>query len=404
MLFDHTNVNKFVMWGGNFLFFTLLLAAMVDPSNSILHLKNPAFILLLGYNLVFLKPDFTFLPCIIMPYVALVCSFLTSQIMGVPLDYEFTIATFKGFSMLILLLWVRYYNVMRLAKCSAFIFSLLAVILFIAAASDEMIQAAVWTFQTEHENCYNLSTRYFLGIKLLGISFNSTISTTLPLFASAYAFLAVKKHRFINLLEVCLITTLFIVSGSRSTMILPFVILSLAFYLRYKDSKYVKLMMYPIVAFIAMALLVLIYKLAAEKGETSNVIKYAHLYSYGKLFHYNPEYFILGEGAGSYFFSMGFRAMVPQTEWSYLEILRMCGVFSVGIFYLLLYPVKRFKLFLKSKESTGIIFSYVVFLFVAGTNPMLINSSGMCVMMMIFCYMSRFFKSNDAMRIGPIKN
>ena len=96
--------------------------------------------------------------------------------------------------------------------------------------------------------------------------------------------------------------------------------------------------------------------------------------------------------------------MVPQTEWSYLEILRMCGVFSVGIFYLLLYPVKRFKLFLKSKESTGIIFSYVVFLFVAGTNPMLINSSGMCVMMMIFCYMSRFFKSNDAMRIGSIRN
>ena len=45
-----------------------------------------------------------------------------------------------------------------------------------------------------------------------------------------------------------------------------------------------------------------------------------------------------------------------------------------------------------------------VFLFVAGTNPMLINSSGMCVMMMIFCYMSRFFKSNDAMRIGSIRN
>ena len=198
---------------------------------------------------------------------------------------------------------------------------------------------------------------------------------------------------------MCLVTTLFIISCSRSTMMLPFVILSLAFYLRYKDSKYVKLMIYPIVLLIGVGLVVLIFKFASEKGETSNTIKFAHLYSYGKLFHYNPEYFILGQGAGSYFFTFGFRRMVTLTEWNYLEILRICGLFSVGIFYILIYPFYYLKGFLKDKFTFGIAVSYFVFLLVAGTNPMLIGSSGMSVMLMIYCFMSRFYKTNNTTHI-----
>lgn len=399
MLFDHTNVSKRVMWGGNVLLFIFLLVLMVDPSNKVLHLKGIAFMTFVAYNAVFLKPDFTFLPSLLMPFIAVVCGLLSSQILGVPIDADFAIATCKAFSTLILLLWVRYYNVLRVAKYSALIFAFVGISLFIAAASNKLIRAALWAFQEQHEHCFDLATRSFLGVELFGISFNSTISTTLPLFAATYAFLTVKKHKFWNFLEMCLVTTLFIVSCSRSTMILPFVILSFAFYLRFKDSKYVKMMMYPAIAFIAVALVVLIFKLAGEKSETSNLIKYAHLYSYGKLLQSNPEYFIFGQGAGSYFFSMGFRAMVPQTEWSYLEILRMCGVFCVGIFFLLFYPLMRFSLFLKEKKSIGIILSYFIFLIVAGTNPMLINSSGMCVMMIIYSYMCKFYKTDNTTHI-----
>ena len=394
MIYDHTNVSKPVMWGGNILFFILLLVVMVDPSNSILHLKNPAFILLVTYNIVFLKPDFTFFPSILLTYAAVVCGLLSSQILGVPLDTDFTIGTLKGFSMLFLLLWVRYYNVLKLAKISAFIFALLAVIVFIAAASNDAIKSVLWTFQEAHDGCYKLSSRYFLGIKVFGISFNSSISTAIPLFACAYNLLRERKQWLVNLLEVGMITMLFFVSGSRSTMLLPFIIISLAFYLRFKDSKYVKLMMYPALCFIAIAFVMLVYKLANDKNETSNVIKYAHLYSYGKLFHYFPEYFFIGQGAGSNFFSMGFRAMVPITEWTYLEILRICGAFSVGIFYMLLYPIFALKKFLKNEQVLGFVLSYIVFLFVAGTNPMLIGSSGMCVMIIVYSFITRFYNKS----------
>lgn len=53
MLFDHTNVSKRVMWGGNVLLFIFLLVLMVDPSNKVLHLKGIAFMTFVTYNAVF---------------------------------------------------------------------------------------------------------------------------------------------------------------------------------------------------------------------------------------------------------------------------------------------------------------------------------------------------------------
>lgn len=389
MLFGQNNPNKWVKWGGNALFFILILVSMIDPSNSILHLKNVAFVLLLGYNIVMFKPDFRYLACILMPFVALMCGYISSQILGVVINDEFFVGTFKGFSMLVLLLWIPYYDVIKLSKLAALIFGICGTILFIAAASDDLLKAAIWNFQDNgHEGAFLLSERYFLGIKVLGINYNSTICTALPLLASSYSFFSKGKHKIFNFFCMLFIIFLFITSGSRSTMLLPFCLVGLSLYIVYRKSHYVRMFIYPTLVVLGVALAVLIIKLAGEKNETSNIVKYAHLYSYGRLLHYNPEYFILGQGPGSMFYSIGFREMVPQTEWSYLEILRMCGVYSVGIFYLLLYPVLYIKKFFKYDSSMGIIIAYIFYLVVAGTNPMLINSSGMCVMMMIYSYLS----------------
>lgn len=396
MLFDQDNANKWVRWGGELLFFIMVLVSMVDPSNSILHLKNPAFALLLVYNMVMFKPDFRYITCILMPFVALMCGFISSQIFGIALNDEFFVGTFKGFSMLVLLLWIPYYDVIKLSKLAALIFSICGTILFIAAASDDTLKAAIWYFQSEgHEGAFLLSERQFLGFDILGINYNSTICTALPLFASSYAFFSKGKKRFFNFLCMSFITFLFITSGSRSTMLLPFCIIGLSLYIVYRKSRYVKMMMYPALLLLVVALVVIIAKLAGQKNEESNIIKYAHLDSYVRLLHYYPEYFFWGEGPGSMFFSKGFREMVPQTEWSYIEILRMCGIFSLGIFYMMFYPLCYIKKFFRQDLSMGIIIAYALYLIVAGTNPMLINSSGMCVMMMIYSYLSKVQDGKD---------
>ena len=390
MFFDQDNANKWAVRGGEFLFFIMILVSMVDPSNSILHLKNPAFALLLMYNIVVFKPDFRYLTCILMPFIALMCGFISSQILGVNINDDFFIATFKGFAMLILLLWVPYYDVIKVSKAAALIFSICGAILFVAAASDDLLKAAIWKFQSEgHDGAFLLSERQFLGVEVLGINYNSTICTALPLFASSYAFFSKARHRIFNFFCTVFITFLFITSGSRSTMLLPFCLIGISFYIVYRKSRYVKLLMYPMIGIIAIALVVLVIKLAGQKNEESNIIKYAHLYSYGRLLYYFPEYFVLGQGPGSMFFSMGVREMIPQTEWSYIEIPRMCGVFCVGIFYMLLYPLRYTKQCFRQDYTMGFIISYMFFLVVAGTNPMLVNSSGMCVMMMIYSFVSK---------------
>jgi hypothetical protein len=50
-----------IQFGGNFLFFFLVLVIMLDPTNTVLHLKDVFFVLLVGYNIVFFKPDFRYL-------------------------------------------------------------------------------------------------------------------------------------------------------------------------------------------------------------------------------------------------------------------------------------------------------------------------------------------------------
>ena len=62
----------------SFLFFLLLLAVMVDPTNVVFHLKDIAFIVLVMFNIVFYKPVLTYLPYIFLPYVALVLSYISS--------------------------------------------------------------------------------------------------------------------------------------------------------------------------------------------------------------------------------------------------------------------------------------------------------------------------------------
>ena len=174
--------NKYIRMGGNFLLFILMFIVMLDPTNSVLHLKNLAFVALLGYSIVFYKPVLDYLPYIIMPFVAIVFSYISATVMGNPVDVEFFMGTIKGFSMLLLLLWVPYYNVLKITKITSLILSIVASILFILVMSNELIEAAVFTYVCSHDDMIMMSHRSFLGINVYGMYYKSLISTILPFY------------------------------------------------------------------------------------------------------------------------------------------------------------------------------------------------------------------------------
>lgn len=378
--------NKYIRMGGNFLLFILMFIVMLDPTNSVLHLKNLAFVALLGYSIVFYKPVLDYLPYIIMPFVAIVFSYISATVMGNPVDVEFFMGTIKGFSMLLLLLWVPYYNVLKITKITSLILSIVASILFILVMSNELIEAAVFTYVCSHDDMIMMSHRSFLGINVYGMYYKSLISTILPFYLYCYALFVERKHVFWNSIAVIFITFSFAITGTRSTMLLPIAMIVLAAFQGARHTKWMKMLLYPLLFVGVLGFLVLVYKLATEKGETSNMIKYAHLASYARQFYYYPEYYIWGQGAGSWIYSAGFRSVVTQTEWTYIELFRMLGLATLLVLTTLAYPLYAMRRYVRVEFTLGIAIAYIMFLFISGTNPLLVSSTGMAVVLMGYAY------------------
>ena len=119
--------------------------------------------------------------------------------------------------------------------------------------------------------------------------------------------------------------------------------------------------------------------LFSDFEEASNNTKLGHLVSYAELFFASPELLLLGEGAGTYFASQS-SGVVTLTELTYFELVRVMGVplFLVFLAYILLpYQFSRYNA--QWAESKYYLVGYSAYLLIAGTNPLIIGSTGMIV-------------------------
>ena len=124
-----------------------------------------------------------------------------------------------------------------------------------------------------------------------------------------------------------------------------------------------------------------------EEDEPSNLVKYAHLASYKKLFEANPEYLIFGQGPATEFYSEGFRGMAIRTEWTYIELIRNFGILCLPILYVIFLPMyKMLRVADKCDSALAIASSFFIYLIIAGTNPLLISSTGMLVLLSMYSF------------------
>ena len=172
-------------------------------------------------------------------------------------------------------------------------------------------------------------------------------------------------------------------------MLLPFVLIGFNVYREYKNTRYFKYILYPAIIFIGIAFLVLLYMLISEKNEASNLVKYAHLYSYWELFSEHPIYLLLGQGPGTSFYSAGFGRVTSVTEWTYLELIRNFGMCSLVIIYVFYRPLVDLWKERKNSHTNSLLWGYLIYLFVAGTNPLMLSSTGMIVLLIIYSYVER---------------
>lgn len=382
--------------GGNILFSLLIFIIMLDPTNSVLHLKDILFILLVGYNIVFFKPDFSLLPLILGIYIALILSFIFSEIQTTHIDVVFFIGMLKAYTPLILLLWVRHYDVLKLSIGPAALLGAIITIVYIAVASSEIIELFVYKFVSNHDDTIKMAERHFLGFKIYGMYYKSIITLLLPYAWCTYHLLYESHRQKFWLIFACLFLTFsFLVSGTRSTMLIPFALMGVLLFSnmnRYPRARY---FIYPVAAFFCIFFLFILTLLASDKGESSNFVKYGHLTSFADLFTTHPEYLLWGQGIGTYFYSIGFHRMTNQTEWTYLELLRGHGLFIIFFLILLLYPIRTFWQHRKDSLIFTLTACYLMYLLIAGTNPLLSSSTGMIIIITAYSIAYKIHKNNQ---------
>ena len=392
---------KIIQWGGNFLFSLLIFIIMFDPNNMILNMKNLFFVLFVAYNIVFFRPDVRYLPHLVIVVSVVLLGYIFAEIQQNRVDLEVLADVLKGFSPLVLLLWVKYYNVIKLSLIPAFLICLILTVLYMLASSDPVIEGLIWNFMLEHDNVIMMSHRSFYGIEIFGMYYKSMVCLTFALGYFYYIFINCKgRKRYLMFLPFLLGSFAFLVSGTRSSMMLPFFIIGLIFYQRVRYTKYVKYLFYPLLVLFAFMFLFFLVLLATETTESSNMIKYAHLESYIKLIDRHPIYFLLGQGPGTSFYSSGFGRFTTITEWTYVELIRNYGIWCIGILAVILKPLYTFYQYRRDNLTFVMMVSYLAYLFVAGTNPLLISSTGMLMVLSAYSY-ERILKEQDEGQVRP---
>ena len=372
---------------GNALFVFYILIITVDPTNTITHLKNLAFVLLLGYNIAVYKPDTRMLPLFLLIFCPVLLGFISASMQMNPMLPDETVAYFKAIAPFVLLFWVRYYDVVRLTFWPAVLATIIYIVLYSYIAQGDEAVAAAHVFAAQHNRAFMLGHRSFLGFTVLGLYCNSVYCLFMLLYATYYRWF---QHKSLwRLLPVVLFSFPFLVGGTRMTMLTPFALMGVVAHVLLLKSGRIRYLAYPLLLLFLLGFVAIVVLLATEQGQASNEIKYGHIGSYLELFTIHPEYLVIGQGPGTEFYSHGFGRMAVLTEWSYLEVVRNYGLGSLlifSVFFLPLYLMYRHR---ESDYVRGAMWAYLIYLLVAGTNPLLMNSTGAFVLLCAYSVVCR---------------
>ncbi len=381
---------------GDGLFALLILLFLADPTNTIFHLKNIVFLLFLLFNIAFYKADYARARYFLYAVSAVSVSFIVANLRGTIIDLAELKGIYTAFAPLLLLPWIDRYDVVRLSRIPVLVTAGIVVSLFWIIFFFPVTEAVIYPFMWSHDNTIMMSHRYFLGMRFFGMYCKSTVAM-LPVFCIAVYNVAIPgKRTFVDILLVLLLLHLFLISGTRSTTLLPLLLFVAILFVFCRNRRYFNYFFYPVAFIAVLAIAVILFKLLMEKSEASNLVKYAHITSYLELFERNPLFLLFGQGPATYFYSEGFRHMTNITEWTYLELLRCYGIFSAVILYVIIKPlVLMFKYINTQEVVIAFILGYMLYLVIAGTNPLFLSSTGMLVVLSAYSFLDRIERNNE---------
>ncbi len=377
----------------NALLYPLVFVLLLDPADKILHLKLPLFALIVGLwllekvvsNSIRTKKDSLVL--ILVFFLISITGIFVALLQNNFADQGFAFGFLKSLVVLVLLFLIDDYGLRVdtvLIRTSIVLPMMTFGVFFIFLYGSPDFIHQTFLFFAEENGAAAFSLRNFYGFELSMFFFKTS-----PLLVFPMGYYTYKLMKGANPLRDTFLVMIFLVtmilSGTRANILSAFLILFIVVFvgLANKRNK-IPLLLASIVLVYVVALF--ISKASFGRADVSQQAKAEHIDAYVKLFNNNPEYLIWGQGLGSIFYSRGFRNFVPQSELTYIDLVRMFGI-PLGLIFILFtfYPVfSLLQLMKRRKEVFYSLISYTAYLFIAGTNPLLISSTGMLAILSVF--------------------
>jgi hypothetical protein len=245
----------------------------------------------------------------------------------------------------------------------------------------QTINSDILNFFTER-NVAIIGFRNYAGIQFPYIYF---LASPLLIFLLVYDLdRMVENFSFLNFIFFFFSSVALILSGTRAHMLMPFLVIPIYFLMKTSlVKKIVYLQVFLLIFIIAFFLNDTIFNLLKEffsTKEGSNEIKISLLSGYVEIFS-NPFTFLFGQGYNAQEWSSVLRTMIvmenkaSKTELTYIEILRVYGVFFFTLFIFMLYfLLKKLKSF---SNYYWLYLSFTLYLLNSSINPYLFSTNGM---------------------------
>lgn len=363
---------------------------MMDPADNILKLKIPLFILL--FLLLLFKHKYisaTAVRIIIIIYSICLITNVLGLLRGIDTDVNFALSIYKGFLMILLLLWTNEIKIIQYLNFPTVLISFIVVLIFIFMKFFPEINNLTYLYVDNYDLPIKIANRTFIGVDLLSVFYKTS---PLCIFVAGVYLQKLMKNegnRFTNFFMYTCAISVLIISGTRMNILSAFVITGFIIIMKTWNSHYGKFIA-GIISFVGfIAILIIINMLINDRGEHSLEIKQTLSLAFQQQVFKDPLLLLIGEGPGATFDSLGIRGKNEViSELTYLDLIRWFGVpFTVIIILIYLYPVARiYKKRKKLNLSSVLTISYFLYLLIAGTNPILISSTGMLALLIMYTY------------------
>lgn len=353
--------SNIIFWACLYLFAAIV---MVDPANRLFHMKESAFVLLMFVTVILGRGKiYKDIVDTIIALFVLASSSICMSILVYQADVSSSISYFKSLFFIFVVFSISKIDPPELIQfCYRLGLGLASFIslLLLASVGGLFDLTTVVTSFADGGAVY-LARREFLGMETVMFFY-----ATMPFcfFSLIYAF------RRGKLLQVIILLVPIVYGGSRTPILMAIAIICYVLYDR--KSKWLRyLLAFVFVIAISYLLILLTSKENADGGDE---IKYA----VGSYLLWNSSLF--GHGVGIEYWDPGRQEMTASTEVTYLEMLYQYG-WLLAPFVIFMFIKPFFTLYKKQNETDvrDFAIAYLLYLITAGTNPLLINSTGMWV-------------------------